>query len=106
MSEQHPCPDACGGLVSPDESGDWNCDSCEWTSGGEQIAMRRVDEITAAEALYGFMGWLTSRETVTPELSAKHNAAIAAELVDKFCKANELRDPRDGWEKTLKHPAD
>ena len=62
-------------------------------------------EMTASEALYGFMGWLTSREAVTPELSAKHNAAIAAELVDEFCKANELRDPRDGWEKTLKHPS-
>jgi len=62
-------------------------------------------EMNAAEALYGFMGWLTSREEVTPELSSKHDASIAAQLIDQFCKENKLTDPRDGWENNLVHPS-
>jgi hypothetical protein len=62
-------------------------------------------EMNAAEALYGFMGWLTSRDEVTPELSAKHDASIAAQLVDQFCKENKLTEPRDGWENNLVHPS-
>ena len=54
-----------------------------------------VSEMLASEALYGFAGWLTSfREPVT--FSQKHDAAIAADLVAEFCKANHLSDLRDG----------
>ena len=62
-------------------------------------------EMNAAEALYGFMGWLTSRDEVTPELSAKHDASIAAQLIDQFCKENKLTEPRDGWGNNLVHPS-
>ena len=62
-------------------------------------------ELTASEALYGFMGWLTSRREVTPEFSAKHDAAPAAELVNQFCIENKLPDPRNGWENNLIHPS-
>lgn len=59
--------------------------------------------LSAAEALYGFMGWLTTRyEVVT--LSAMHEAGIAAELVSEFCKVNGLAEPRDHWEENLIHP--
>jgi len=63
------------------------------------------NEMTASEALYGFMGWLTSRYKVTPELSAKHDAGIAAQLVGEFCEENKLSIPRDGWENKLIHPS-
>lgn len=61
--------------------------------------------MNAAEALYGFIGWLASRDEVTPELSAKHDASIAAQLIDQFCKENKLTKPRDGWENNLVHPS-
>ena len=62
-------------------------------------------KMNASEALYGFMGWLTSRdEAVT--FSGTHDAGIAADLVDRFVKANNLTEPRDGWQENLTHPKD
>jgi hypothetical protein len=60
-------------------------------------------EMSASEALYGFVGWLTTRDE---ELSvgSRHDAAPWAEAVSTFCKTNELKEPRNGWEKLLKHP--
>ena len=40
-------------------------------------------ELNAAEAVYGFVGWLTSREERTV-MSAKDDAAPAAEAVKEF----------------------
>ena len=51
--------------------------------------------MTASESVYGFAAWLTTRdEAVT--LGAKHDAAIAAELVKEWCDTNGLPEPRDG----------
>lgn len=62
------------------------------------------EKMIPSEALYGFAGWLTSRdEAVTA--SAYHNAAVWAELVDTFIKENNLEQPRDGWENNLIHPS-
>lgn len=67
---------------------------------------KQVDEkLSAAEALYGFISWLVSRDEVTT-LSGHHSPFIGADLVDEFCKANDLPDPREGWEKNLKRPND
>ena len=53
--------------------------------------------VTASEALYLFMGWLTCRdEPVT--FSKVHDTAIAAELVDCFCKTHGIEDPRHGFQ--------
>ncbi len=62
-------------------------------------------EMNASEALYGFMGWLTSRDEVTPKLSSRHDASIAANLVAEFCEVNKLAGPRGGWENNLTHPS-
>ena len=59
--------------------------------------------MSASEALYGFCGWLTCRDEQTI-MSSKDDAAVIAELVDKFCKTNNLSEPKDGWEKELIHP--
>lgn len=64
---------------------------------------KRVEELSASEALYGFTGWLTSNSEMTI-MSSRHNAAIIAELVDRFCKANNLSAPREEWSNGLKHP--
>jgi len=58
------------------------------------------ESLSASGALYGFGGWLTTRdEPVT--MSGKHDAAIVAELVDKFIKKQNLEDPEDHWEDDL-----
>jgi len=61
-------------------------------------------KLTPSEALYGFTGWITSRDKKVVA-SAKHDAAIWAELVDTFIKENNLEQPRDGWENNLIHPS-
>lgn len=53
------------------------------------------EKITASEALFGFMGWLTCRhETIT--LGSSQDAAIAADLVKQWCETNNLPYPREG----------
>lgn len=49
-----------------------------------------------SEALFAFAGWLASRDE-TVKLGAKHTCGRIAELVDEFCKTNELEDPRDSF---------
>lgn len=52
--------------------------------------------LSASEALYAFMGWLTSREEQVC-FSGKDNATPAVELIGQFCKHNNLPEPREGW---------
>ena len=55
-----------------------------------------MDKLSASEALFGFMGWLTQfRHPVV--FSQKHDAGLAADLVDEFCVANGLQPPHEGW---------
>lgn len=68
---------------------------------GEKMA--KIDELSGSEALNGFMGWLTTRKQVET-FSASHDAGRAAKLIDEFCKANELAEPRHGWSNKLIHP--
>lgn len=56
-----------------------------------------------SEVLYAFAGWLTSRDEVTV-MSARHNAAPAADAVVEFCRRHGLKEPREGWHKGH-HPA-
>lgn len=59
-----------------------------------------ADDLSASEALFGFVGWLVSRrEAVT--LSSAHGAAQGADLVKRFIEAHSLSMPRDGWEAKL-----
>ena len=62
-----------------------------------------MNEITASEALYGFMGWLTTRQE-SLSVGAHHECAPAADAIKEFCNANGLAEPRDGWEKNFVHP--
>lgn len=61
------------------------------------------EKLTAAEAVYGFAGWLTSRQPPIT-FSSTHDAAIAAELVDEFSRANDLAPPRENFHEFLTHP--
>ena len=61
-------------------------------------------ELSAGEAVFGFVGWLTSRKEVSGPFSAKHDAISAAALIKKFCDANDLEFPDEGWKTRLKYP--
>lgn len=62
------------------------------------------DKLTASEAVYGFCGWLTTREKQTV-MSSTDDAAPIADLISQFCSENGLDDPRDHWENHLIHPS-
>lgn len=61
-------------------------------------------EMNAAEAVYGFAGWLTSRNEKTI-MSSSNDAAPIADLIAQFCKENKLTKPRDHWKSNLTHPS-
>lgn len=61
------------------------------------------DNLTASEAVFGILAWLTSRKEKTV-LSATDLATPAADAAAEFIKANNLSEPRDGWEQNLVHP--
>ena len=66
--------------------------------------MKVKDKLSPSEALYGFAAWLTTRdEAVT--FSSKHDASVAADLVDEFCKVNNLSAPDPDWATNLIHPS-
>lgn len=59
--------------------------------------------LSASEALFGFVAWLSTRdEAVT--LGAHHDCAVWPPLIAEFCRVNDLREPRDGWVRNLTHP--
>jgi len=60
-------------------------------------------KLNASEALFGFVGWLTTRSERTV-MSSRDEASCIAELVKRFCEANQLPEPRTGWTTNLVHP--
>ena len=61
-------------------------------------------ELNAAEAVYGFVAWLTTREERTV-MSAKDDCAPIAELIKRFCAENNLPEVSDQWPLNLIHPS-
>ena len=66
------------------------------------------DKLTASEALYGFCGWLTTRDMKDMNdriiMSPIDDCAAIPSLVEQFCKENKLAEPREGWRNNLIHP--
>lgn len=58
------------------------------------------DKLSASEALFGFVGWLTTRPEETI-MSGHHDAGKPADRIGEFMKANQLSEPRDGWQHKL-----
>ena len=69
-----------------------------------ELAMTE-NELSASEALFGFAGWLTTRDK-TVSMGALHECGAVADLVIQFCEVNNLTEPREGWEKRLTHPTE
>ena len=62
-----------------------------------------MDKLSASEAIFGFCGWLTTREEVTEMGSAIECSGIA-DLIGQYTEANGFADPRDGWHTLLIKP--
>lgn len=61
------------------------------------------NKLSASEALFGFCGWLTTREKITT-MASNQDAAPIVELIKIFCEANNLTDPDDNWTDKLIRP--
>lgn len=57
---------------------------------------READNLSASEALFGFMSWLTTRPG-TLEIGARHEAPQFAVLAAMFIEAQGLSDPLEDW---------
>ena len=60
--------------------------------------------LNSSEAIYGFAGWLTTREEKIV-LSASDDAAPIVELIEQFCKVNHLPEISKQWPNNLIHPS-
>jgi len=61
------------------------------------------NRLTPSEAVFGFAAWLTTRDRPVA-LGSNHDAAVAAELCNRFISTNNLGDCRPDWNQVLKHP--
>ncbi len=57
--------------------------------------------LNPTEAVFGFACWLTSRE----EKIATDDTALMVQLVNQFCKANNLPEVSDEWANNLIYPS-
>ncbi len=63
-----------------------------------------ADTLNPSEAVFGFAAWLTCREERTV-MSASDDAGIIANLVEEFCKVNNLGPLSEHWPQHLIHPS-
>jgi hypothetical protein len=69
-----------------------------------QHVKRAQIKITPSEAIYGFAGWLSVRADHLM-IGANYNCIKLAELVDLFCRENDLEPPREQhFPLNIKHP--
>jgi len=56
------------------------------------------------ESLYGFCGWLTSREGVV-KMGSNEDCSPIPDLIEEFAKVNNLDEISNDWPKNLIHPS-
>jgi hypothetical protein len=66
--------------------------------------LQQVSEATVGEAsaVFGFMGWLTTRDEVSGPFSMRHKANQAAELAGRYCQVQGWAIKDDRWFERLK----
>jgi len=89
--------------ISEESIEDMTKSATKWFGLGVKCKSIQADAKLAHASLFAFMGWLTCRDKPVT-LSGNHNAAIAAELVDEFAKANKLPQPDKGMIEQFSHP--
>lgn len=58
----------------------------------------------ASEALYGFIGWLSTQPDRL-EIGAGSECSIWAEKINQFIAMNDLPDMRENWARNIIHPS-
>jgi len=67
---------------------------------------RQAVTITASEAIFGFVSWLTTRRKAVT-IGAEHECGTVAELAGLWCKVNGLPEPRSGfYPANIQHPVE
>lgn len=73
------------------------CEECQQAYEAGRVAALEneipINELNAAEALMGFLCWLTTRKIVA-SFSCFHDASIAVQLFEKFKSYNNLGEIR------------
>lgn len=59
--------------------------------------------LSAEDALYGFVAWLTTRDQVS-RFGSNENCSPAVELVTKFLEANDLNKPSNNYPNNISFP--
>ena len=96
--------EALWGVVA--NASDWNKQNKEWCEAAERARddyHEAAKLLSPSEALFSMLGWLSTRKG-TLKIGAKHaTCGQLAELVGKFCEANNLAEPRERWNKMSTH---
>jgi hypothetical protein len=71
---------------------------------GHHLSIGSQDGLTASEAVFGVLAWLTTREEPLT-VGCGHECGVIASLAQEFCDANHLRPPRETWADNLIHPS-
>ena len=65
---------------------------------------KKAEKLSASEALFGFMAWLTTKKQVSGPFGNGYECSQAAELISEFIKANNLEEPTDNYHDYIKFP--
>lgn len=67
------------------------------------MRLKYLSEMSASEAVYGLMAWLTTRDK-NIILGATHDSSEPAELIGKFIDENNLEQPTEAYPDNIKFP--
>lgn len=67
----------------------------------DMMGAPEVMQLSGSEALFGLMGWLTTRNETT--VLGPHQQ-VDVSIVSRFMEANGLTEPRAAWHELLTHP--
>jgi len=71
---------------------------------GHNCSIGGQDGLTASEAVFGVLAWLTTREEPLT-IGCGYECSVVASLAQEFCEANHLQPPRETWAHNLIHPS-
>lgn len=63
-----------------------------------------MDKLSASEAIYGFVSWMTTRDEKL-SIGADSDCAPFPSLIEEFCEANKLSPVGEDWPMNLIHPS-
>lgn len=64
-----------------------------------------ADKLNSREALYGFVGWLTSREGPGVKMGSSYDCAGLPDLIEEFSNTNNFDEVTEQWPTHLIHPS-